>query len=48
MNIAGEQLLSVATTKDDALRRPRPLMMAESDSGIRFYSGKDYVVVVAK
>ncbi len=48
MNIAGEQLLSVATTKDNALKRPRPLMMAESDSGIRFYSGKDYVVIAAK
>ena len=48
MNIAGDQLLSVASTKDNALRRPRPLMMAESDSGIRFYSGKDYVVIVAK
>lgn len=48
MNIAGDELLSVATTKDNALKRPRPLMMAESDSGIRFYSGKDYVVIVAK
>jgi hypothetical protein len=48
MNIAGEQVLSVATTKDNALRRPRPLMMTESDSGLRFYSGKDYVVIVAK
>ena len=48
MNIAGDQLLSVATTKDNALKRPRPLMMAESDSGIRFYSGKDYVVIVAR
>lgn len=48
MNIAGDQLLSVASTKDNALRRPRPLMMAESESGIRFYSGKDYVVIVAK
>jgi surfactin synthase thioesterase subunit len=48
MNIAGDQLLSVATTKDNALKRPRPLMMAESDSGIRLYSGKDYVVIAAK
>ena len=48
MNIAGDQLLSVATTKDNALKRPRPLMMAESDSGIRLYSGKDYVVISAK
>jgi hypothetical protein len=48
MNIAGDQLLSVATTKDNALRRPRPLMMAESDKSIRLYSGKDYVVIAAK
>lgn len=48
MNIAGDQVLSVATTKDNALRRPRPLMMAGADSGIRLYSGKDYVVIVAK
>ena len=48
MNIAGDQLLSIATTKDSALRRPRPLMMAESDNSIRLYSGKDYVVIAAK
>ena len=48
MNIAGDQMLSVATTKDNALKRPRPLMMAESDNGIRLYSGKDYVVIAAK
>ena len=48
LNIAGDQLLSVATTKDNALKRPRPLMMAESDNSIRLYSGKDYVVIAAK
>lgn len=48
MNIAGDQILSVATTKDNALRRPRPLMMTEAGSGIRFYSGRDYVVIEAK
>jgi hypothetical protein len=48
MNIAGDEVLSVATVKDNALRRPRPLMMAESDSGIRFYSGRDYAVIAAK
>lgn len=48
MNIAGDQLLSVATTKDNALRRPRPLMMVEAGNEIKFYSGKDYVVIAAK
>lgn len=48
MNIAGDQILSVSTTKDNALRRPRPLMMAEAGNEIKFYSGKDYVVIVAK
>ena len=48
MNIAGEQILSVATTKDNALRRPRPLMLVEAGNEVRFYSGKDYVVIVAK
>ncbi len=48
MNIAGEQILSVSTTKDNELKRPRPLMMTESGNGIRFYSGKDYVVIEAK
>lgn len=48
MNIAGEQILSVSTTKDTQLKRPRPLMMMESGNGIRFYSGKDYAVIEAK
>ena len=48
MNIAGDQILSVATTKDNELRRPRPLMMTEAGGGIRFYSGKDYAVIGAK
>ena len=48
LNIAGDQILSVSTTKDNALRRPRPLMMAEAGNEIKFYSGKDYVVIAAK
>lgn len=48
MNIAGDQILSVTTTKDNALRRPRPLMMLESGNEIRFYSGKDFAVIAAK
>ncbi len=48
MDLAGNQILSITTTKDNELKRPRPLMMTRSGDKIRFYSGKDYVTVVAK
>lgn len=48
MDLAGNQILSVGTTKDNALKRPRPLMMTKSDDAIRFYSGKDYAVIGAQ
>src|SRR5438270_12255416 len=48
LDLAGNQLLSVATTKDSELKRPRPLMMTKAGDGIRFYSGKDYVTISAK
>ena len=48
MNIAGEQILSVTTTKDSTLRRPRPLMLVEAGNDVRFYSGRDYALITAK
>src|SRR5437588_3842853 len=48
LDLAGNQIISISTTKDSALRRPRPLMMTNATDGIRFYSGKDYVTVTAK
>ena len=45
MDIAGNDVLSVSSTNDKALRRPRPLMMTISEQGIRFYSRRDYVVI---
>src|ERR1051325_11449866 len=48
MDLAGNQILSISTTKDNDLKRPRPLMMTKAGDGIRFYSGKDYVTVTAK
>jgi hypothetical protein len=48
MDLSGKDLLSVAVTKDNALRRPRPLMMAADPGGVRLYSGKDYVVIAAQ
>ena len=48
LDLAGNQVLSVSTTNDSALKRPRPLMMTKTADGIRFYNGKDYVTLVAK
>src|SRR5260370_13644967 len=48
LDLAGNQILSVATTKDSGLKRPRPLMMTRAGDGIRFYSGKDYVSVTVR
>ena len=48
LDLSGNEVLSVATTKDGELKRPRPLMMAKAGDGLRFYSGKDYVTITAK
>jgi hypothetical protein len=47
MDLAGNEILSVSTARDRALRRPRPLMMAADAAGARLYSGRDYVVIAA-
>lgn len=48
LDLAGNQILSVTTSKDTSLKRPRPLAMIKSGNEIRLYSGKDYAVVAAK
>lgn len=48
MDIAGKEILSVDTTNDKSLRRPRPLMMTAVSQGARLYSGRDYVVISAQ
>jgi hypothetical protein len=48
LDLAGNQVLSVSTTKDAELKRPRPLMMSKAADGLRFYSGKDYVTITTK
>lgn len=47
MNLAGNEILSVSTTRDRSLRRPRPLMIAADDRGARLYSGREYAVISA-
>lgn len=48
LDVGGNQLLSVSSTNDKALRRPRPLAMAMDGSNVRLYAGRDYVVIAAK
>jgi hypothetical protein len=48
LDLAGNEILSVSTTKDSQMKRPRPLLMTKSGDGIRFYSGRDYAVIEAK
>jgi hypothetical protein len=47
-DLANNSVVSVSTTKDSALRRPRPLMMTMDGSNVRLYRGRDYVVIGAK
>lgn len=48
LDLAGNQLVSVSTTNDKDLKRPRPLMMTSAGDGVRLYRGKDYVVIATK
>jgi hypothetical protein len=48
MDISGKEVLSVDTTKDKSLKRPRPLMMTLDTQGARLYTGRDYVVISAQ
>jgi hypothetical protein len=47
-DVGGRLVLSVGTTSDRALRRPRPLMMTTTAGELRLYSGRDYVVISAR
>lgn len=48
LDLAGNEILSVSSTKDNQMKRPRPLMMTKAGNGIRLYSGEDYAVIAAK
>ena len=48
LDLAGNEILSVSTTKDTRMKRPRPLMMTRSDNDIRLYGGRDYAVIAFK
>ena len=48
MDLSGKDLLSVSITNDKDLKRPRPLMMTADGSGVRLYSGKNYITIAAQ
>ena len=48
LDLAGKEILSISTTKDSKMKRPRPLMMTGDGDGIRLYSGRDFAVIAAK
>ena len=48
LDLAGKEILSVSTTSDKSMKRPRPLMMTKSGDAIRLYSGREYAVIAAK
>ena len=47
-DVGGRQILSVGTTSDRVLRRPRPLMMTKEGAQVRLYSGRSFVVIAAR
>jgi len=48
LDLAGKELLSVSTTNDKSMKRPRPLMMTKAGDAIRLYSGREYAVIRPK
>jgi len=48
LDLAGNQVISVSTTRDKSLKRPRPLTMIKSSIDVRLYSGRDYAVIAIK
>ena len=48
MDLSGKDLISVSITNDKDLKRPRPLMMTADGSGVRLYSGKNYITIAAQ
>jgi hypothetical protein len=47
MNVAGTDLLSVASQNDEELKRPVPLKLVKDGEAYRLYAGRKYVVVKA-
>jgi hypothetical protein len=47
-DLSSREILSAATRTDAEMKRPRPLQMMKDENGIRFYKGKNYVLVAPR
>ena len=47
MNVAGTDVLSIASQNDDQLKHPVPLKFEKDGAGYRLYAGRRYVVLKA-
>lgn len=47
-DLSSKELFWTATQTDAEMRRPRPLQMTVDARGIRFYKGKNYVLIAPK
>jgi len=47
-DLSSKEILSVATQTDAEMKRPRPLQMISDAKGVRFYKGKNYVLISPK
>jgi hypothetical protein len=48
MDVAGNTLLTTASTSDDKQAHPVPLKMMEDSGGFRLYHGRSYVILKAE
>jgi hypothetical protein len=47
-DISSKLVTSIATKEDPLMKRPRPLQLIVADNGVRFYKGKDFVLITRK
>jgi hypothetical protein len=47
-DLSSKEIMTIETTSDKEMKRPRPLMMSIAADGVRFYKGKNYALVSAK
>jgi hypothetical protein len=47
LDLSGKEVFSTLVENDKDLKRPRPLMMSKGGSGVRLYSGRNYVTIAA-
>ena len=48
LDLGSKPVVSAATQNDSQMQRPRPLQMISEPRGIRFYKGKNYVLISPK